>query len=55
MFFFCYFCAAMESRAMTRWDMQKYARAAYDIGIRYIGGCCGFEPYHIRALAEEVR
>nr|XP_058963591.1 betaine--homocysteine S-methyltransferase 1-like [Pocillopora verrucosa] len=45
---------AMESRAMTRWDMQKYARAAYDIGIRYIGGCCGFEPYHIRALAEEL-
>ena len=40
---------------MTRWDMQKYAREAYDIGIRYIGGCCGFEPYHIRALAEEVR
>ena len=40
---------------MTRWDMQKYARAAYNIGIRYIGGCCGFEPYHIRALAEEVR
>jgi hypothetical protein len=24
------------------------------MGIRYIGGCCGFEPYHIRALAEEV-
>jgi hypothetical protein len=23
-------------------------RAAYDLGIRYIGGCCGFEPYHIR-------
>ncbi len=23
-------------------------RSAYDLGIRYIGGCCGFEPYHIR-------
>lgn len=34
--------------------MQKYAREAYDAGIRYIGGCCGFEPYHIRALAEEL-
>ena len=22
--------------------------------MRYIGGCCGFEPYHIRALAEEL-
>ncbi|KAI1900307.1 hypothetical protein AGOR_G00048630 [Albula goreensis] len=45
---------ALESRAMTRWDMQKYAREAYNMGIRYIGGCCGFEPYHIRALAEEL-
>jgi len=24
------------------------------MGIRYIGACCGFEPYHIRAIAEEV-
>ena len=22
---------------------------------RYIGGCCGFEPYLIRAIAEELR
>ena len=33
----------------------KYARAAYNLGIRYIGGCCGFEPYHIRAIAEELK
>ena len=25
------------------------------MGVRFIGGCCGFEPYHIRAIAEEVR
>uniref|UniRef100_A0A7M5X3G4 Hcy-binding domain-containing protein n=2 Tax=Clytia hemisphaerica TaxID=252671 RepID=A0A7M5X3G4_9CNID len=46
---------ALENRLITRWDAQKYARKAYDNGIRYIGGCCGFEPYHIRALAEELR
>ncbi|KAJ4941593.1 hypothetical protein JOQ06_011471 [Pogonophryne albipinna] len=45
---------ALETRAMTRWDMQKYAREAYNAGIRYIGGCCGFEAYHIRAIAEEL-
>ncbi|XP_030625030.1 betaine--homocysteine S-methyltransferase 1 isoform X3 [Chanos chanos] len=45
---------ALEPRILTRWDMQQYAREAYDAGIRYIGGCCGFEPYHIRALAEEL-
>jgi len=22
--------------------------------VRYIGGCCDFEPYHIRAMAEEL-
>ena len=44
----------MEPRTLTRWDVHKYARRAYDLGVRYIGGCCGFEPYHIRAIAEEV-
>ena len=33
----------------------KYARAAYNLEIRYIGGCCGFEPYHIRAIAEGLK
>ena len=28
--------------------MHKYAREAFDLGVRYIGGCCGFEAYHIR-------
>ncbi|WP_411016269.1 homocysteine S-methyltransferase family protein, partial [Salmonella sp. s51884] len=39
---------------MTRWDSHKYARDAYNAGVRYIGGCCGFEAYHIRAVAEEL-
>ena len=46
---------ALEPRTLTRWDAHKYARQAYDMGVRFIGGCCGFEPYHIRAIAEEVR
>jgi len=45
---------AMEPRGLTRWDCHKYAREAYDAGVRYIGGCCGFEPYHIRAISEEL-
>jgi len=40
---------------MTRWDAARYARDAYTLGVRYIGGCCGFEPYHLRAMAEELR
>uniref|UniRef100_A0A672HVN3 Betaine--homocysteine S-methyltransferase 1-like n=1 Tax=Salarias fasciatus TaxID=181472 RepID=A0A672HVN3_SALFA len=45
---------ALETRIITRWDVHKYAREAYNAGIRYIGGCCGFEPYHIRAISEEL-
>jgi len=44
----------LEPRICTRWDMHRFAREAYDMGIHYIGGCCGFEPYHIRAVAEEL-
>lgn len=45
---------ALESRLLNRFDIQKYAREAYNIGIRYIGACCGMEPYHVRAIAEEL-
>lgn len=45
---------SLEPRTCTRADMYKYARDAYKMGIRYIGGCCGFEPYHIRAISEEL-
>ena len=34
--------------------MHRYAREAWELGVRYIGGCCGFQPYHIRACAEEL-
>ena len=40
--------------SVFRWDMHRYARAAWELGVRYIGGCCGFEAYHIRAVCEEL-
>ena len=46
---------ALEPRIYTRWDMHRYARDAYELGVRYIGGCCGFEAYHIRSVCEELR
>jgi len=45
---------AMEPRQITRWEAARYAREAYNMGVRVLGGCCGFEPYHIRAIAEEL-
>lgn len=46
--------SGLEPRILSRWDMHKYAREAFNAGIHFIGGCCGFEPYHIRAVAEEL-
>ncbi|XP_076333424.1 betaine--homocysteine S-methyltransferase 1-like [Tachypleus tridentatus] len=45
---------ALEPRICSRWDIHRFAREAYNLGVRYIGGCCGFEPYHIRAISEEL-
>ena len=44
----------LEPRILTRWDAHRYARMAWDLGVRYIGGCCGMEPYHIRGVAQEL-
>lgn len=44
----------LEPRVATRYEMQSFTRQAWDMGIRYIGGCCGYQTYHIRAMAEEL-
>lgn len=46
--------AALDPRTLTRAEAHDYARRAFDLGINYIGGCCGFEPMHIRSIAQEV-
>merc|ERR1711892_1207596 len=45
---------SVEPRQITRFEARKWAREAFNLGVKYIGGCCGFEPYHIRAMAEEL-
>ena len=45
---------ALEPRECTRVDMATFAREAYDAGVRFIGGCCGTQPHHIRAMSEEL-
>ena len=44
----------MEPRQITRWEAARFAREAYEAGVRVIGGCCGVESHHIRAMAEEL-
>jgi len=48
------FPLAMEPRQVTRHEVAIWAREAYNLGVRILGGCCGIESYHIRAIAEEL-
>jgi betaine-homocysteine S-methyltransferase len=38
----------------TRDDMGEFAKKAVEMGVNFIGGCCGTGPHHIRAMAEAL-
>lgn len=44
----------LDPFVLTRGEMARYALEAQDIGINYIGACCGAAPHHIRAMAEAL-
>jgi betaine-homocysteine S-methyltransferase len=44
----------LESFQCTRFEMADFARRARDIGVNYIGICCGGAPHHVRAMAEAL-
>jgi len=48
------FPLALEPFSCTRFEMAGFARAARDIGVNYIGICCGAGPHHVRAMAEAL-
>ena len=44
----------LERFLCTRFEMAEFARRARDIGVDYIGICCGGAPHHVRAMAEAL-
>ncbi|HEY7618937.1 MAG TPA: homocysteine S-methyltransferase family protein [Solirubrobacteraceae bacterium] len=48
------FPIALEPYQCTRFDMADFAVRARDIGVDYIGICCGGGPHHVRAMAEAL-
>ncbi len=48
------FPLALEPFSCTRFEMADFARAARDLGVSYIGICCGAGPHHVRAMAEAL-
>lgn len=48
------FPTELDPFVLTRKEMASYALKATEIGIGYIGSCCGSAPHHIRAMAEAL-
>ncbi|SDO17244.1 homocysteine S-methyltransferase family protein [Alkalicoccus daliensis] len=46
------FPTALEPLSHNRYELAEWAKEAKDIGINYIGLCCGASPAMIRAVAE---
>jgi betaine-homocysteine S-methyltransferase len=44
----------LERFQCTRYEMAEFARRARDVGVGYIGICCGGGPHHVRAMAEAL-
>jgi betaine-homocysteine S-methyltransferase len=48
------FPIALEPFACTRFEMAQFAVQARDLGVDYVGICCGAGPHHVRAMAEAL-
>lgn len=45
---------ALESICLSRGAMGEYARQAREIGVNYIGSCCGSAACHVREMAKAL-
>ncbi|MGH9134325.1 MAG: homocysteine S-methyltransferase family protein [Ilumatobacteraceae bacterium] len=48
------FPTALDPFTCNRHEMGAFAKAAHDLGVTYLGVCCGAAPHHIRSVAEAL-
>jgi betaine-homocysteine S-methyltransferase len=48
------FPLALDPFTCTRFEMADFAVEARELGVRYVGVCCGGAPHHVRAMAEAL-
>ncbi len=48
------FPTALDPLFCNRYEMGKFAKEAYELGVHYLGVCCGANPMLIRETAEAV-
>jgi len=46
------FPTGLDPFTCTRQELGEFATAALELGVRYLGVCCGAAPHHVRAVAE---
>ncbi|MSS73054.1 MAG: homocysteine S-methyltransferase family protein [Candidatus Latescibacteria bacterium] len=44
----------LDPYQLTRYEMGDFAKKALDLGVNYIGGCCGCEGSHMRQMARAI-
>ena len=44
----------LEPTQLTRYELGEFAVKAKEIGVNYIGGCCGCKPTHMREMAKAL-
>jgi betaine-homocysteine S-methyltransferase len=48
------FPTALDPFTCNRYELGEFARAAHELGVTYLGVCCGAAPHHIRGVAEAL-
>ena len=48
------FPTALDPFTCNRYELGEFAREASELGVRYLGVCCGAGPHHIRSVAEAL-
>ena len=44
----------LEPNQLTRYELGEFAATARDLGVNYIGGCCGCKATHMREMAKAL-
>jgi len=48
------FPTGLDPFTCNRYEIADFARAAHELGVNYLGVCCGAAPHHIRSMAEAL-
>ncbi len=48
------FPTALDPLLVNRYEIRAFAQEAWDLGVKYLGVCCGAAPIYIREVAEAM-